>query len=227
MFLGGIEMYKPIYPKGRGRYGNNYWEVYSTRINRVVKLYSDLEYDHWVLVEGNSNVDRFCEQPLKVVLYIAGKKYETIFDKWIKYKSGEEVFVEIKYSSELDPQNPKSVRALRQIEIQKAWCEERSFRYEIRTEQEIRKNPILLENTKALIPFIRNRRHPLELTCRKIVQLIRSQRVTLQQLYEAFVGQKTEIFEAICWLIFEGTLRSNIDQVRLGTQTEVWINDQK
>ncbi|MDQ1636984.1 MAG: hypothetical protein QOF62_323 [Pyrinomonadaceae bacterium] len=58
--------YKPVWSLPSSKFGNNRWIVFSIRLLRLIILYSDLEYDHWVLVESNSRIVLYCEQPLRV-----------------------------------------------------------------------------------------------------------------------------------------------------------------
>lgn len=67
-------------------YGSNYWEVYSKKINRKVKLFSNLEYENFLSLELNPEIEYFCEQPLEVEIFLDGNKKKTIFDMWVKYK---------------------------------------------------------------------------------------------------------------------------------------------
>lgn len=66
------------------KYGSNYWVGYSYKLRRHVHFYSDLEYENWILVETNPEVEVFCEQPLRIQYFLDGKKSESIFDMWIK-----------------------------------------------------------------------------------------------------------------------------------------------
>ena len=59
--------FKPVFKRKRnGRFGNNIWISYSPKLNRNITLYSDLEYDHWILIENDKNIKSFCEQPYHV-----------------------------------------------------------------------------------------------------------------------------------------------------------------
>jgi hypothetical protein len=66
-------MYTPLLMKRGSKYGSNYWEVYSPKVKRIIRLFSDLEYDHWVLVENNPSVTSFCEQPLRIACNLSGE----------------------------------------------------------------------------------------------------------------------------------------------------------
>lgn len=122
-------MYKPIKMKRSMKYGSNYWEGYSPKVKRTVRFFSDLEYDHWVMVETNPNIETFCEQPIRIKQILNEEISESVIDMWVRYKNGEEIFFEIKYLSELDKRNPKSARAIKQIAAQKTWCEEKGYKH--------------------------------------------------------------------------------------------------
>lgn len=77
-------MYTPIQINRSMKYGNNYWEVYSPKLKRVVRLYSSLEYDHWLLLEITPSIKTFCEQPLKINCKREHKIYSSIFDAWVR-----------------------------------------------------------------------------------------------------------------------------------------------
>nr|WP_162306298.1 TnsA endonuclease N-terminal domain-containing protein [Brevibacillus laterosporus] len=128
----------PVITKRNAKYGSNYWYVYSPKLNRMVHLFSNLEYDHWILIEANPQIITFCEQPKKVEWLIGEKLLHSIFDMWIERKDGSQSFIEIKYQIDLDPQNPRSERSLRQTHLQRKWCEENNYDYLIQTEKEIR-----------------------------------------------------------------------------------------
>ena len=73
-------------PRGT-HYGSNYFIVYSHKIKRNVKLYSNLEYYNFLTLETDPNVEYFCEQPgfdasLKYAIDAMG---ETAFDFYEKF----------------------------------------------------------------------------------------------------------------------------------------------
>lgn len=110
--------YSPVQvPRGR-KYGSNYWETYSIKLDRQVTFYSDLEYKNYLTLEMNPKVVTFCEQPLSVELSICDKKEKTIFDMWAQYEDGYEELQEVKYIDELLGITEKSIRSKHQIEKQ-------------------------------------------------------------------------------------------------------------
>lgn len=95
-------MYSPIPIKRSSKFGNNYWEAYSPKVKRNVRLFSDLEYDFWVLIETNPQVRAFCERPLKIEQMYEGKLMKVMFDMWVEWENKNEQFVEIRYSNKSD-----------------------------------------------------------------------------------------------------------------------------
>ena len=121
--------------KRNDKFGCNYWEVFSPKLERIVRMFSDLEFDNYILTETNPKIQTFCEQPIKIKTLVDGKEVISVIDMWIKYHSGKEVFIEVKYQSDINPANPKSQRSIRQIKAQKKWCEGNGFDHIVMTEK--------------------------------------------------------------------------------------------
>ncbi|HDR7211035.1 TPA: Tn7 transposase TnsA N-terminal domain-containing protein, partial [Bacillus cytotoxicus] len=149
-------MYTPIKVKRNTKYGNNYWSGFSFKMNRKVEFFSDLEYEHWLLVECDPTIKKFCEQPLKVEYILNDKIRHSIPDMWILYTDNSEKMIEVKYTSSLIPSHPKYEETMQQITIQREWCKSNGLNHEVKTEKKIRENRILLGNYRKMIPFIRN-----------------------------------------------------------------------
>jgi hypothetical protein len=92
-------MYTPIPIKRSSKYGNNYWVSYSSKLGRNVRLFSDLEYDHWLLIETDPFIVSFCEQPLCIRQEMETDFVESIFDMWTIDVNGTETFIEVKYAN--------------------------------------------------------------------------------------------------------------------------------
>jgi hypothetical protein len=143
----------PIRVGPQTQYGNNRWEVYSPKLKRNVTLYSNLEYDHWVLIEANPHIQTFCEQPLKIRIKLPLGDVTTIFDMWVRWKGGREEFREIKYKSDLNKTLANS-RCIRQVEAQMRWCELQNKNYKVITDETIRANPTYLSNWKLILQHL-------------------------------------------------------------------------
>src|ERR1043165_479753 len=117
-----IDFPSPVWESPRGCYGNNRWIVFSHKLKRKVILYSDLEYDHWVIVEATPSIKSFCEQPRRVRVQLPSGLVTTVFDMWILLDTGHQEYREVKYRRELLDATPGS-RIYRQLQAQKKWCE--------------------------------------------------------------------------------------------------------
>ena len=60
-------------PRGT-HYGNNYYEVFSPKLRRTVRLFSNLEYNNYLSLEINPEVVSFCEQPYRAIIDFGGDK---------------------------------------------------------------------------------------------------------------------------------------------------------
>lgn len=219
----------PVIKKKRnGRYGNNNWFKYSPRIKRNVDMYSDLEYDHWILIEFDQSVRAFCEQPYHVEEYIDGEWIDTIFDMWCLSTNNEKMFIEVKYSAELDPNNKDySQRSANQVEKQKKWCNAKEYHYEVHTDDFIYRDRLLLKNYKKILPYIDDRKIKNELDRQKITSFLSlNSRSTIGELESVFPEiSKHQLRDSIYNMIHEGLLSANLSSVDVGIQLEVWCGE--
>lgn len=215
----------PLPHKMTGKYGNNEWFVYSPKLKRDVHLYSDLEYDNWVLVETNSNIKTFCEQPKEIEITMENEIVKSIFDMWICLTDGTQEFHEVKYEKDIDPNREKSLRAIRQTSAQRQWCLKNEIPYSIQTEKNIRGNEVFLENMKVIIPYIAQRETAIETDLFHIGNIIQSDPISIKQIITDSPDIPVpRIRESVYRMIYQGTVSSNVNLVPIGIKTEVWKN---
>ncbi len=130
-------------PRGT-HYGNNYWLFQSRKVSRRVTAFSNLEYENLISLEMDPNVVFYCEQPCEQTVIIDGEKHKTIFDVYVVYRDGSEVFQEIKYAEEITSENNERPR--KQINIQQYWCKQHNYSYELRTDKEIEVGKYTIRN---------------------------------------------------------------------------------
>lgn len=219
-------MFFPI-KNGSTHFGNNRWFTYSPKLQRDIWLYSDLEYDHWVLIETDYLIVTFCEQALMARSVVNGTLVGSIFDMWTLERDEKESLIEVKYSYQLDPNHPKKdLRSILQVQAQKNWCQGKPYRHIIKTEVEIRSNLVYLENMKRLIHFVK--KYPLQneadrnLVLREIATV---DKIQVQQILKE-VSRIPEncIMSIISKLYINGLIRGNFDKQSLGYNSEVWLN---
>lgn len=216
-------MYEPLIVNGSTRYGNNRWLSYSSKLKRHVYLFSDLEYEHWLLIETNPRIVEYCEQPLLMAEFVNGKLYKSIIDMWVKYDDGHEEFIEIKYSSELIKEDVK-----RQIAVQKKWCSKNEVKHHVRTEEFIGANKLLLSNLKLLMKGNKQQKQQIETDSYQILKILKQhclKKVTINTLIEETQIPQNRFLLSIGKMILQGEVRSDISQKHFGKNTEVWINE--
>ncbi|TVY02164.1 TnsA endonuclease N-terminal domain-containing protein [Cohnella terricola] len=214
--------YEPIVMPRSKKYGNNYWSAKGPKVGmREVVLYSDLEFDHWLLVETNPHVKIYCEQPLEISFVWEEKLHSSIFDMWICYEDNSQYFIEVKYESELQPHHRNIQRTTRQINAQSQWCQENGFGYSVITDKTIRNSFINLENRLKVLSEIRGRERPFFLD--KVLKQITKKKQTIETLFVNHFHDMSvsDVLRACFWLFYEGKIESNINNVIWSTQSEV------
>ena len=203
-------------------YGNNRWFTESLKLKRLIHLYSDLEYDHWVLTETNPHVESFCEQPVNNAL----NQQPFVFDMWIKWKNAKHVFVEVKYENKLNPSSGKfDQKALDSVQRKADWCQRNGFEFQIVTELQIRNNQIYLENMKRLIGFLKNGEIDI-FTHETILKTIRTiHKTSLEGLIRTGGWDSQIVFQFLSTAVVRGEIHTNLDTEPLSKFTEVWVNE--
>ncbi|EKB5073017.1 heteromeric transposase endonuclease subunit TnsA [Vibrio cholerae] len=134
-------------------------KVPSKKIQRMVDAESSLERDFIFLLEHDSNVRSFEEQPIKI--NVGCRTYTP--DILVSYNDGEKYLYEVKYRSELKKNwfklKPKFKASI-------AFCKQENIKFKIVTDKEIR-TP-LLKNLEFLSHFSRTI-SPLETTTSQIL----------------------------------------------------------
>lgn len=209
-------------PRGT-HYGNNYFVVYSNKIKRVCHFYSNLEYYNFLSLESNPNVEKFCEQPLKIQVVLDNKIKSVIFDMWVRYRDGREELQEVKYEAELYGSDEKSIRSQEQIRREQKWCIDNNIDFVIRTDKNILQGRYYVNN--ANIICARNRRYvPTEdeYYNHKIIEtLSKYGTVTIAELRDNNLLPINNEINHICYMYEKGLISLNIADRPLDIKTEV------
>ena len=211
-------MYTPINIKRSSKYGNNYWEVYSPKVKRNVRLFSDLEYENWILIETNPKIVSFCEQPLEIKDSIDGKSKKSIFDMWILYDDEREEFQEVKYQSELNDINSRSSK---QVAFQKEWCVRNGYDYAVKTDVEIRKNKVYLDTLKQIIGQVKNSTLINNKDIENVFEVIKYNTISLNNLSKITNFSYSYIVNIISILIYNGMCEISNKDIGICLETEV------
>ncbi|WP_081317903.1 TnsA endonuclease N-terminal domain-containing protein [Paenibacillus polymyxa] len=96
----------------------------------------------------------YCEQYPKISYAFNGELHTSIFDMWTQLKDGTVKCCEVKYEFDLNTENPRNSRTLKQIKAQKIWCDNNGIIHEVVTDKDLRKNHLELENKLKVISII-------------------------------------------------------------------------
>lgn len=218
--------YKPDYT-GRSDYSRgDYREEYSPRIpGREIRFYNKNQYDHFIIVDSDPNVDTFCELPnIEVVSSIDGKQMRVHFDMWIRWKNGREEFrrVENDHDKELFDQNP---HLYPQLYALKLWADNENVNFEIYTKKRIHAKPKLLDNWKDIHHYLHDvtwlQEQGLDT---QTLEYIKSQNgVNIRSIIDKFSQvDPTEIIRAIFWNLYQGLIFSDLDRNELTQKSTFW-----
>ncbi|GGB52885.1 TnsA endonuclease N-terminal domain-containing protein [Fictibacillus barbaricus] len=218
-------MFQPIPMKRSTKYGNNFWDGKSYKLKRDVHFFSDLEYEHWLLVEADPCIIDFCEQPLEIKFVYQGKLRSSIFDMWVKYENGHEEFREVKYESHLKPGHPKYEDTLKQITIQREWCEIKGYGYKVQTDDFIRSNLLFLDNCRMLVSYGGMFLPKHKVLLQEIVESMTVNQCPIRELiltykHHPIVDVQISIFLGI----YNGVIAAPLKEAQINQFMEVWRN---
>ncbi len=215
---------KPIDMPRSTHYGNNYFIVYSHKIKRNVKLYSNLEYYNFLTLEVDPNIEYFCEQPYEISINIGNTLRKAVFDMYVKYKDGREEFQEIKYKSELSEEDDASIRSQEQIRREQQWCEMNHITFVIRTEEDIIKGRFHMQNLNVIAARLR-RYVPTESAYYNglIKKTLKKNCLTIQDMIEHKLLPIQHELDHICYLYSEGIIQMDIENQPLDNRLEIQI----
>ncbi len=217
-------MYENYEIKRSSNFGSNYWESFSPKLNRIVKFFTDLEYENWVLIETNPEVIEFCERPKEIKIN-CNSDDETPFDMWVKWKNNKQTFINIFYSSDLELNNKQYEKNIEFIKNRKNWCLNNNFDYEVVVDKDIRRSQIYLNNKKKILSNVRVNRNRNKSDIEKIFDIINTDKKSIKTIHEELSGTPLQrIANGICWLLYHGFIDGDLDNKALNLQTEVWKN---
>ena len=212
----------PAYLPSRARHGTNLWNVYSHRLKREVFLYTDLEYDHWVLVESSWVIPWYCEQYPKVALKINGNRVSTIYDMLICHSDKTLELREVKYL--LDCSNNINDRTRVQLYAQKSWAKKVGLSYSIMTEVEIRSNPIYLANWRKILGYL-SQKEDEEFQHKIIKYISMVDSCDIRDICNYFDLEKQTVISNIFFLLHKGFLTARLDTEILSPNIKIEINN--
>ncbi len=96
-----------------------------------------LEYDHWILIEMDPQIIRYCERPMEIEHSYFGKPDKSLIDMWVQKTTGEE-FGNLTYYNQIDPHNKElSTSILEKVNSIKLWAKQHNHEFVVRTDKDI------------------------------------------------------------------------------------------
>ena len=168
-----MNKFSPIDMSRNAHFKNTYYETYSYKIKRNIKLFNELEYKNFLVNEMNPRVVEFCEYPIKIELNDEEGYEETSFDMWVKYEDGKEEMQMVKNIGDIKDNTNINTLAKRRILIQDKWCKINGYEYSIVTEAHINLGNFHISNLRFLFGLIKRNentvlRRYLKLLCSEL-----------------------------------------------------------
>lgn len=214
---------KPIEIPRKDHFGNNYYEVYSKRLKRIVRVFSSLRYANFITLEMNPSVEKFCERPLELEIMVEGQMQKTIFDFWVKYKDESEEMQEIQYKDEQNENNDNSIRSQELIRRKKKWCEDNNINFVLRTDEDIYSGRFYIRNLEYLsaksrryIPLDDNYYRPLLLNSLK-----ENKKISISDMIKFEILPSGHELDYISYLYYEGVIAMDISTRPIDGKMEV------
>jgi len=133
----------------------HYWNRYSPKLDRHVDGFTDLGRDYWVLIESDSTISWFTEQPSRVWLQIRRRLNSEPFNMAVE-RCGV-----IECHRYVDDEKPSSA-VLDSIEAEQQFCELQGFLYVPFRRFDIERQRQWIENWKRMLRYLYAPYHRLE-----------------------------------------------------------------
>lgn len=179
----------------------------SVKLERMVAFESTIERDLLYLLDFEPHVESFAEQPL-VITYWEGIKQRTYTpDFQVKFTNGQTTLVECKPEALV-----KKEQNVMKFAAGEAWCAERGWKYEVITDQALRRG-FRLDNVRFLTRFAR---HELPLTLEyqiKAVVASWDRPLSLQDVIDRVTSESPSLIQAMMFqLVFFNELVLQLDE---------------
>lgn len=207
----------------RGRRANNIYLVYSPRLGRDLILTSDLEEEHWLLIESDASIDTFDLDPPEVVVRIGEDNLATKLDAVIRFRDGRREWREVKHASAL---RDKDARAVAQAEAQSAAATRDGANYRRVTDEDLdRVSPTIRNWRRAVAILARTRGIDLSSERNRVGAMLRLRgRICLGDAVRAATPERRAVTAAALFsLVQAGSITCDLDVSPLSRNTKFWL----
>ena len=138
-------------PKKFARNSNHFYAP-STKAGRYVEMYSELELDHWAVVEMDPLVVDICEQPQEVRGELNGKPAGYVFDLWIRWLDAHEKYRDVK-PSDFHVKGDDGTLVPPKWSLAVDWAQRNRRDIDWVTEKEVYSNVQLVRNARRCVTY--------------------------------------------------------------------------
>lgn len=197
------------------------FQPYSRKIRRRLDIYSSISYDLWVHLEWNPSIELFNERVDRFPIAGAGGKIFYWAPKMVSICNRTDYWVHtIKDKNNNDPDSVDSDGEER-IQV---WANVNQFNLKIWTPEDIRRNPIELENRKQLYAYLSNPESVISPSVKDNVFLIlrRYRKATVDDLLQSLEDKcRYSALQIVADQIMRRTIFSDIHKFPFSWTTEI------
>lgn len=196
--------------------------IISIKRNDLISFESSLERDFIYLLEYNSEIIQYCEQPIKISYQKKGKKSYYVPDFYVKYSDERpNEIIEVKYSEDLLKNKNKFEDKFIAAQL---FCDKNGFNFKILTEKEIRND--LLFNCKFLLNY---RKPRVDINFEEVEMLQNfiksnddSTPSNVIELFNADLEYKAQILYTLWFMIANDLVKSDLNS-KLTMNSKIWL----
>lgn len=200
----------------------NYYISYSIKIKRNVKVFKDLNYNNFILLEFNPDVINFCEYPTKINIEIDGKYEEVIFDMYVEYKSGIKEFQLIIGNDFIEDKNNYQRRTTKLEQ----WCYKSGYNFKIISDKDLYIGKYYTNNLRCLLGLIKRQDIPL---LKRYLKMLCSElcdnKIKIKEIMDINIIPFNYVYATIALGIYNGIIIASIKDKIISYDTEVWLNN--
>lgn len=204
---------------------NNYHFDYSPKRSDYVEFDGPLEFEFWVLKEGDPSVRMLCHQPYKISEMIHGKKLTYTFDLWTDEEIGD-IWWDVKEARRC-VRDVNGRLAPAKWSLVEAWAAHYGVQARFVTEHDVfcLKNRIFIKNWKEMLRHIgpSSPQHTEETESLVIKLFIDGDKRSFADIHQTlYRNDPVDLNSAIVRLLHRGQLTSDVDARPFNMHTKVW-----
>jgi hypothetical protein len=199
----------------------NLFRWWSPKAGRMLSASSYLEFRHLLWRETDPTVLALSERPLKIDAYVEGEYLKYTFDAWIRWKSGEALFIGITPEAKLVDGVPPRWSLIRR------WCDAQGLSCDWVTDTQLSRHQVLLDNWEQTLPFASLAARNPDFGLRDDLQKLFAQQshLTLSSIPGFLLRHDPDrVIAEVFYLLYEGTLHADLPSQRLARALVVHAN---